>query len=230
MAQDTIRYNDSYLAVPLGLQFHTLFYNEARLSDPPQQLDDFATLGTPTNPVALPLDFQGLYWGLAAFGGSPLLRDGSFELENSGLLPWLSWLATYRDDPRFLFRGGEESESEVGGVSPAFREGEAVLDVAYASQALPLSEAVGELLGVHSLPAGPVAAARPWATSEVLYLRPGLTPEITALALDFAAFLTAEPAQNELFRTTGFLPVNIKVTGTADDPDNVTDGRWSGLL
>lgn len=208
VAQQTVRYNDTPFAVPLLLELHTLFYNDEWLIDPPQQIDDLATSATLANPVSLPLDFQGLYWGLDAFGGSPLQEDGSFVLEESGLLPWLTWLATYREDSRFYFYLPETT----GEASTLFREEQGMMDVTFASEVAPLNMVLGESLAVHALPAGPVAPSRPWATSQALYFQTGIAPEQLNLGLDFARYLTTVEAQAELFWATGALPTNISVT------------------
>ncbi len=213
VAQQTIRYNDTHYAVPVVLEFHTLFANNEWLVDPPQQIDDLVVSATVANPISLPLDFQALYWGLDAFGGSPLQADGSFVLDDSGLVPWLTWLATYREDGRFRFY-----VPEVEGVASAsFREGRGVMDLAFASQVMTLLTDLDTELGVYDLPAGPAAPARPWATSQALYFRAGLTAETITLGLDFASYLTQADAQKELFLTTGLLPTNIRVTAN-DDP------------
>ena len=213
VAQQTIRYNDIHYGVPLVLEFHILFANDEWLVDPPQQIDDLVTSATVANPISMPLDFQALYWGLDAFGGSPLQADGSFVLDESGLVPWLTWLATYREDGRFLFYVPEAE----GMVSASFLEGQGVMDLAFGSQVTTLLSELDSSLSVHDLPAGPVAPARPWATSQVLYFRAGLTPKTMSLGLDFANYLTQTDAQQELFVATGFLPTNIRMTA-GDDP------------
>jgi ABC-type glycerol-3-phosphate transport system substrate-binding protein len=214
VAQATARYGEPYYAVPLALELHTLFYNEARLSDPPQQVDDLLTGATASNPAVLPLEFQALYWGLEGFGGSPLQADGSFVLDETGLVPWLSWLAAHRTDPRLSFRDPVEG----GAVSASFATGQALLDVAWAGElaGLQAEEALAGQLGIASLPAGGVAASRPWVSSQVLYVRPEVAEAELAAIRHLVAFLTATEAQTALLLATPYLPVSIQVTAPSD--------------
>ncbi len=118
--------------------------------------------------------YQNLFylsWGFPAYGS--VLFDADFRVvldQSAGAAAFLTWLAAASAAP------GIEVSDDYDALKQAFLNQELAMLVDGPWNLTEYSLVLGDALRVRELPDGPAGAARPWLTSEAIYLVAGQSP------------------------------------------------------
>lgn len=211
VALESVSIDGRLYGVPISVETMALYYNRARVGQPPQTLDELLQQVSAQQRLALLADGYHLYWGLTAFAGPPPGPpepvDVSWPAEEA-LRDWLAWVAQAR------LRSGVLLEEDVDKAVALFANGRLSYLTGPSSYLAQLSEALGpDVLAVAPLPAGPAGPGRPFLESQALYLTGNgfgpLDDPGTALAVsDLLRYLTRSDVQLRMTQATGRLPAN----------------------
>ncbi|MCA9982017.1 MAG: extracellular solute-binding protein, partial [Anaerolineales bacterium] len=211
-ALDSMRYDDALYGLPLALEPMVMFYNPQTVAEPATTLDMLLAQAEAGNEVALNTSFEGLFWGIQAFGGQVLREDGMVNINSGGVANWLRWLQRAQSTPGMILSRDNDALTDL------FVEGTADYFAAPITRYDALVAQMGEEnVAVMPLPAGPSGSSGPLLHVESLMFNPHSSPNQRALALNLAQFLTNTEQSRGLMRQTGRAPANrnVQVLATA---------------
>ena len=213
----------SLVALPVWVETITLYVNTDLMAadEVPGTLDDLLTRANVSDHPLLGLYISPFHlsWGFPAFGA--VMLDAGYRVvldQQPGAEGWLTWL---REANR---SSGIWLSQDYAELQHAFRHGELpmIIDGSWAVDIL--VTALGDRLRALPIPAGPAGPARPFLTTESLFVVAGLSGQDTDASL-MAALAIVELAA-ETGHTTRGLPAAQRETETG--PQAVRDFR--GLL
>lgn len=215
--------DSSLVALPVWVETITLYVNTDLMAadEVPGTLDDLLTRANGSDHPLLGLYISPFHlgWGFPAFGA--VMLDAGYRVvldQQPGAEAWLTWLReANRSDGIWLSQDYAE-------LQHAFRHGELpmIIDGSWAVDTL--VTALGDRLRALPIPAGPAGPARPFVTTESLFVVAGLSGQDTDASV-MAALAIVELAA-ETGHTTRGLPAAQRATETG--PQAVRDFR--GLL
>jgi len=211
---DNLRWQGELYGLPTNFEVVALFYNRALLSDHefPRTTDDLLALAqaAPQTGVGLYTTLYHLYWGFPAYGARLLDEEGRAILDQGGgASEYLSWLATLnRVDGSYI-------DSDYGMLLDRFQKGEFAFLIDGPWSIRDVKGALGDDLGVTTLPAGSVADAQPWLNTDGIFFNPNVAPEQQWLATLFARHFTDAESGQALAQLANRLPAN-RTTVLAD--------------
>ncbi|MCB0082475.1 MAG: extracellular solute-binding protein, partial [Caldilineaceae bacterium] len=99
-----LTYKESLYGVPYTVNTMALYVNTDLVNKTPASLQDLFAQASPAEPLALNSSFEGAFWGVLAFGRQPVEDKGdaggiALQLEQTGLVDWLSWLQEASHNP-----------------------------------------------------------------------------------------------------------------------------------
>ncbi len=150
--------------------------------------------------------FSSMFWGIRAFGGELMDEDGRIILDRGGFANWLAWLAAAQPGPNFLIDRDRET------LRTLFGDGELayLIDGSWAAQ--DLRNLVGaEVLGVASLPAGPIGPASPLLETNAFMLSAASSERQQTLAVELAKFITNPEQATTLMRRGDRIPASSRI-------------------
>ena len=205
-----LRWQGKLYGLPTNFELVSLFYNRDLVAANalPATTDDLLTLAkaAPTQGIGLYATLYHLYWGLPAYGAALLDENGLAVLDQgTGAADYLSWLAALDDAP------GTFVDSDYGMLLDRFKKGEFAFLVDGPWSIGELRAALGERLGVTTLPAGPAGPAQPWLSADGVMLNPSLTGQQQWLALLLARHFTSVASAEQLATLANRLPANRTV-------------------
>ena len=206
-----LRWQGKLYGLPTNFELVSLFYNRDLVAANalPATTDDLLTLAkaAPTQGIGLYATLYHLYWGLPAYGAALLDEHGLAVLDQgTGAADYLSWLAALDDAP------GTFVDSDYGMLLDRFKKGEFAFLVDGPWSIGELRAALGDRLGVTTLPAGPAGPAQPWLSADGVMLNPSLTGQQQWLALLLANHFTSVTSAEQLATLANRLPANRTVT------------------
>lgn len=208
---DNLRWQGELYGLPTNFEVIALFYNRALLADQPlpQTTDDLLALAQadPQTGIGLYTTLYHLYWGFPAYGARLLDEEGRAILDQGdGAGAYLSWVATLnRVDGSYI-------DSDYGMLLDRFQKGEFAFLADGPWSILELEGALGDDLGVTTLPAGPVANAQPWLNTDGIFFNPNVAPEQQWLASLFARHISGAESGQALAQFANRLPANRAAT------------------
>ncbi len=126
-----------------------------------------------------------LYWGLPAYGSVLFDADYRVVLDQSvGAAEFLTWLAAASATP------GIDVSRDYARLQQAFQNQELALLVDGPWNLSAFHLALGDALRIREIPSGPAGVARPWLTTEAIFLIAGQTPEQQLISARTALLMT----------------------------------------
>ena len=213
---DNLRWQGSLYGLPVDYNLVTLYYNRGLLSANrlPKTTDDLLSLAKqdPHLGSGLYANLFHLYWGIPAYGGRLLDKNGRAILDqNNGAAKFLTWLAAFNQIP------GSYVNQDYGMLIDRFKKGEFTFFVDGPWSRAELLGAIGDNLGVAKLPAGPAGPAQPWLYTDGLFLNPKRPSAQRSLALLLARYVTGAAAGAQLAQVASELPAN-RTAQVGDNP------------
>ena len=89
---ETMRYGGRLYGIPESLEVLALFYNAARVNDPPIDVQQLVRSVNTDARLAMPVSFFSGYWGMDPFGGFEFDSYSGRVGETGGLVNWLTTL------------------------------------------------------------------------------------------------------------------------------------------
>ena len=196
--------DSSLVALPAWVETVSLFINTDLIApnDVPRTLDDLLDRANLSDQPLLGLYLSPFHlsWGFPAFGA--VMLDAGYRVvldQQPGAEAWLTWLREANQS------GGIWISQDYAELQRAFRHGELPMVVDGSWTLDTFVPALGDSLRVLPIPAGPDGPARPFVTSESLFVIAGQSPRardasvMVALALielapDFAHTTRGLPA------------------------------------
>lgn len=206
-ALDNLSIGGTLYGLPTNYELVGLYYNRSLLEESvlPTTTDDLLALAAanPTQGAGLYLNFYHLYWGIPAYGGELFDGDGRVVLDRTpGTAQFLDWLLRISQTP------GSFVSSDYGMLLDRFKKGEFAFFVDGPWSGGELREALGDNLGVAPLPAGPSGPARPWLSSDGVFLNPVVDGGQKQLALRLARHIANAESATLLASIAGRLPAH----------------------
>lgn len=209
LALDTVRTEGQFYGLPVNLDVTSLYYNGNSVTDPATTLADLLTEAAAGYKVALPVAFDDAHWGVAAFGGPLFDESYRLALAESGFVDWLAWLQEANNVPGFVMSNDDTI------LQALFSSGAVSYYAGTARQLHAFQAALGkEAVLVTELPAGPEGVAAPLLQTDAFFLNQEAPETSSDLALAFALFATAVPAQETLMTRAQIIPANVNVDST----------------
>lgn len=206
-ALDNLSLDGTRYGLPTSYELVGLYYNRALVAEEelPTTSDELLALAeaNPTAGAGLYLNFYHLYWGIPAYGGQLFDADGAIVLDRTpGAAQFLAWLKRMDETP------GTFVSLDYGMLLDRFKKGEYAFFVDGLWSRGELVQALGDNLGVALLPSGPAGPARPWLSSDGVFLNPAVDPAQQRLALDLARHIAGGASASVLVQTAGRLPAH----------------------
>ncbi len=205
-----LRWQGKLYGLPTNFELVSLFYNRDLIAANalPTTTDDLLALANaaPTQGIGLYASLYHLYWGLPAYGVALLDENGLAVLDQGeGAANYLTWLAALDEVP------GTFVDSDYGMLLDRFKKGEFAFLVDGPWSIGELRTALGDRLGVTTLPAGPAGPAQPWLSADGVMLNPTITEQQQWLALLLAQHFTSVASAEQLANLANRLPANRTV-------------------
>jgi arabinogalactan oligomer/maltooligosaccharide transport system substrate-binding protein len=209
-ALDNLRIEGRPYGIPTNYETVALYYNRALVSDGalPATLDELYSLASenPQQGIGLYANPFHIAWGFSAFGATLFDETNRAVFDQyPGTAAFLAWLA----DVDAL--NGSYVDSDYGMLLDRFKRGEYAFFVDGPWALEDLSAALGDDLGLTTIPAGPSGPARPWLYADAAYVKPNLAQpqaELVALLLDH---FTAPSSSDLLASVARRLPAGSSV-------------------
>ena len=201
--------NEIY-GIPESLNAVVLWYNKTDLSEPPKTTDELKNLMAGGTPIGISFSCD-LYWGFfSAFGGKVFDKNNNFVTDQgSGMVDAMAYLNNLYQ----LAKKNNWPRSDTDSLVP-FTEGQ-IIAVSNGSWAMnDYKNALGDKLGVVSLPPGPKGPALPLLGVDGYYFNPNSQKQ--QAAIDVALYLTGKSAEKILMDQAGHVPAIA--TATVTDP------------
>ena len=206
-AVENLSVDGTLFGLPTSYELVGLYYNRALVaeSELPRTSDDLLALAAadPAKGSGLYLNFYHLYWGIPAYGGELFDAGGEIALDQTpGAAQFLAWLKQMDETP------GNFVSLDYGMLIDRFKKGEFAFFVDGPWSRDELAQALGENLGLTPLPAGPAGPARPWLSSDGVFLNPTVDGGQQQLALRLARHIASGASGTILGQTAGRLPAH----------------------
>lgn len=200
------------VGLPLVLYTQLACFDRRRVSEPPATVRQLLQLSASGMRVGMGLRLRDLVWSAGSLGALPALRAAAEGRtldagQRRGLLAWFQWLqsANVQKDVSFV--------EDAPTLRDGFRRGR--FDwISCSSSDLPmLSRALGEHLGIATLPDGPDSPASPVNGLRVVALGRDSSGEQRRMAIALGRYSLRPLVQRSLtLENQVFLPVNRYVT------------------
>jgi arabinogalactan oligomer/maltooligosaccharide transport system substrate-binding protein len=209
-ALDNLTIDGTLYGLPTNYELVGLYYNRALVEEaslPATSYDLLALADAdPVQGIGLYLNFYHLYWGIPAYGGELFDESGQVVLDKTpGAAQFLKWLLQVSKTP------GSFVSLDYGMLLDRFKKGEFAFFVDGPWSSGELRQALGDNLGVASLPAGSSGPARPWLSGDGVFLNPVVAAAQQKLALLLARHIASAPSGTILAQTAGRLPAHREV-------------------
>ncbi len=203
-ALELMEWQEDLYGMPASLNTTVLYYNKNLVDDPPDTLNSLLEETAAGRPVAMSDDFHDTFWGIQAFGGKLFDEDGWLGLDQGGFVNWLAWLKSARDLPGVLL----DPDSTV--LQERFLDGDAAYYIGDSRDLQSLEERLGDdVLGVATLPSGPIGVAGPLLEVEGLLFSTASSDRQSDLAIELAKFITNPEQSALLMREVQHIPANL---------------------
>jgi len=193
--------------VPESLKAVALYYNKEMLPEPPTTTDELKTLMEGDTPVSVSF---GCYhhWGFyGAFGGQIFDANWKFVADQGGVADAFAYL---NDLYQIAVEKGLPKND--GDAAAPFREGKVAITTNGNWALGDYETALGDKLGVVSLPSGPGGPASPLLGVDGYYLNPN--SQNLEAAIELALYLTNSASQTLMMNEAGHVPARTDVEVT----------------
>lgn len=190
--------------LPLACRVMGLYYNPALVSSPAVAVDDLLTVPAPSYTMALDTSFSGAFWGISAFGGTVIGESGGINIDENGLIRWLTWLQAAKQRSNVILQPDptEVLKTFMAGNTAYMAADSDVLTTI--RNTLPAGQ-----IGVTMLPAGPEGAQpTPFFQIDAFFVPTGIDEERTQRAVACAVFATSDASQTALMNNIALVPTN----------------------
>jgi len=204
-------------ALPFSAHAEILYYNKARVQKPPETLAELLERVAAGEVFAQNYEFVDSYWGVGAYDGGIVDRDGRLLLGSGGFTNWLDFLSTARSLPGFMLKNDPDL------LEAAFLNEEASYYVADSARYPGVAAAMGvDKVGISLLPTGPNGGIpSPFLRLDSFAFNRDSTETEFELARHLVGYLTDVPAQLFLASSAlGRVPVHREVRLSANLPVN----------
>lgn len=207
-AIENLSFEGLLYGLPTNYELVALYYNKRLLPEAnlPRTTEDFIdlALASPSQGVGIYTNFYHIFWGIPAYGSTLFDDDGRVIIEQTaGTANFLGWLLRAKNTPGIFV------DLDYGMLIDRFKKEEYAFFIDGPWSAGELWAVFGEDLGVSSLPAGPVGPARPWLSTDGVFLNPTITAQQQELALIMARHLTNAESASHLAQIAGRLPAHV---------------------
>ena len=205
---NALAYQNSVYGTPVSLWLTVLFYDVARVSDPPRTLDDLVTDAAEAQPVAIASSFETAFWGISAFGGTLFGPDMALAVNQDGaMVAWLDWLRSMRSSAGFIV------DTELDLLADLFSDGTAMYLIGPSHL---LQRFDPDRVAITALPAGPAGEASSILRTDAFMVNASVEDERLALIQAFVNTATSMDNQQLMFELTRRFPANINVPSESD--------------
>jgi arabinogalactan oligomer/maltooligosaccharide transport system substrate-binding protein len=219
VAANGSKVNQSVMMVPESLKAVAMYYDSAKVPNPPTTTDELLTFVKNGGKVGV---ITGAYfgWGFySAFGGSIFDANGKCAATaNSGIADAIAYVKALKD-------AGAMVDPDYGKINDAFLSGN--IDIMFnGNWALGDYKKARASLAVAAVPAGPKGPARTMAGVDGWYINPA--GQNIDLTIAVAKEMVADWAQQIMVDTAGHVPANKNVTVTDPLVKGFTDAIYAG--
>lgn len=207
VAQNTVRYNSTFYAMPMTIETQALYFNRDLVQTAPATYEEWLTQLRQGTTAILPEMFMQTAWGWSAFGGVMIDESNELVINGDGAEGWLTWLITVDQ-----LQTVTTSSSQFRRISQ-FVDGDAAYLVDSTTLLNELENELGDALQVTLFPTGSSGESRPALTSRAIYFNPNTDDDNRALARAFAQHLTSNQEQEQLVEQTNWLATNAATAG-----------------
>lgn len=200
LANDGVRREGRAYAIPLSLNYVTLYFDNSQVAYPPADSGALLDLVSQGKKIVLLLDPYFLFGFSTAAGGILLDETGRCIADQGG---WADMLIYLLD----LKNAGALVETEYGSAKEKFLNGEAVMMLDGPWSFAEYRGHFGERLGLAPLPSGPGGPSRPLVGFEVVYIN-SRTSNMDASKV-IATFLTSSPSSQKFMQNAMVPPVRL---------------------
>lgn len=206
LAEEAVIYQEQAYALPFTLRPYALYYNKKLVDQVPKTLEELLKEAAAGNQVAFVPRFKEAYWGINAFGPDLFDENGRLDIVNSGLIPWLTWLAEVQNKPGVILNVDATSERDL------FIKGEVAYYIAGPQEQKILEIEMQDPFGVATLPAGPLGPAGPLLPVESIFFYTYSSKNQADMALTLGQFLTNQQQSIRLMRELDKAPANSQIS------------------
>lgn len=199
-------------ALPLVLYTQMACFDRRRVPQPPADVRQLLRLSASGVRVGMALQLRSLVWSAGSLGAVPALQAAAEgrvldAAQRRGLLNWLRWLQSANVQKNVTFLEDESALRE------GLRRGRFDWIICGSSDLLVLQTALGDHLGVATLPGGEASHATPVNPVRVLALGRDSSGEQRRMAIALARYAVRPLVQRSfVLENLVFLPVNRYVS------------------
>lgn len=199
-------------ALPLVLYTQLACFDRRRVPQPPADVRQLLRLSASGVRVGMALQLRSLVWSAGSLGAVPALQAAAEgrvldAAQRRGLLNWLRWLQSANVQKNVTFLEDESALRE------GLRRGRFDWIICGSSDLLVLQTALGDHLGVATLPGGEASHATPVNPVRVLALGRDSSGEQRRMAIALARYAVRPLVQRSfVLENLVFLPVNRYVS------------------
>jgi len=199
-------YKGKIYGIPESLRVMGLYYNTELVDTPAKTLDELVVQANAGQRAGMSPDFIDIFWGVQAFGGKLFDGENRVILNQGGFANWLVWLKSAQESPYIVVDKDRETLTNL------FLEGYLAYLIDSTEALKPLQDSLGQdILGVASLPSGPIAPAGPFVQANVFMFSRASSPNQAKIAQELAKFLTNVEQQTKFMRRAGRISANERV-------------------
>lgn len=189
-----VTYKNKIYGLPGAVITQVLCYNKNRVDDSqvPEKLEDLVSQAAAGYSIGIPSSFEETFWGIQLFGSEVFDAQGNFVLKRGSWVAWMTWLQSLKNQPKIIL------SSSINALNQSFKGGHLDYLVCDSTSIPDFKKALkNNNLGVTVLPAYGQNLAGPILYTKVLAITNSFSPRQTAIALDFARFVTNKQQQKQ---------------------------------
>ena len=158
---------DHLVGLPFAAHTQVLFFDRQRVTSAPLTTEQLAEMARTGLPIAMPTSYPATHWLLGNYYGRTLNDGGRLELERGGVVNWLDELQVTASSP------GVYVDDRPAVLRQLLVDGTAAFFIGDSTELPRLRQALGERLGVATLPIGPFGGpASPMLQTDTLIFSP----------------------------------------------------------
>lgn len=202
VAIDGMSLDGKLYAIPESFKAVALYYNKAKVANPPATTDELLAAVRGGNTLVLnQIVYHNFGW-LQAFGGQLMDENGRCIADQTGGVEWFTFLKTLKAEPNVTF------SLDTGKADSLFKEGQADMIVNGPWQLGDYRETLGDNLGVAPMP-GATNPAGPLTGVDGFYVNINSPNQASAVAL--AMFLTSKDSMKLYVEKAGHVPARTDI-------------------
>ena len=188
-----VTYHHKIYGLPAVILTQVLCYNKNKVNSNNllKNLDDLVSQAVKGFSIGIPSSFEKTFWGIQLFGSQVFDAQGNFVLKRGSWAAWMTWLQSIKNQPNIIL------SSSFNALNQSFAKGNLDYLVCDSASIPEFRKALKGNLGITTLPSHGENLAGPILSTKVLAITNSFSPRQTAIALDFARFITNKEQQKQ---------------------------------